>query len=592
MHSSNRQAARKRGRNGNRFALLISAVGLSLVSVSAANAQGEAVGQLQSILDEAAPVIKTIDVLLSVLFIGLLAAAFVTAILGMRQRSKIAAENSALRHALSDKTTQANRLAAVVSADGQATLIWTVDDTKPQLFGQLSAKAAAPSKSASFLAFGRWIEPKSAVQLERSIAELRENARSFSGVFETISGQPLEVTGRTSGGAAIVYMRELSEERARYYRFQSEHEAVVERLSIFEKLLNAVPSPAWLREPDGSLTWANTAYLNAMGTHDLVSASRLSDDPFRVSRNDRSNQALVRDGVLNDETTTVVAGDRRVFRTTVVSTEGNLIGLAEDHTSEDSVRRELSKTISLHEETLDGLNTAVAMFDENKRLRFYNQAFAELWDLPPVFLEKLPDMSLLLNQLRTEGKLPEMPEWQRWKNNILDRFQAVAPDQDWWHLPDGRMIRVMAHPHPKGGMTWVFENFTERRDLESRFAILTRVQSETLDHLAEGVAVFSPNGNLELHNPAFSEFWGLRKLLERERVHITAIQNSWNEHDAEYDLWSELTGLVTGFDEQRGTQNGRFEFADQTLTWSALPLPNSQTMITFMDTTGVEQIER
>ena len=35
-------------------------------------------------------------------------------------------------------------------------------------------------------------------------------------------------------------------------------------------------------------------------------------------------------------------------------------------------------------------------------------------------------------------------------------------------------------------MTWVYENVTERLDLESRYNALVSVQGETLDHLTEG----------------------------------------------------------------------------------------------------------
>ena len=43
-------------------------------------------------------------------------------------------------------------------------------------------------------------------------------------------------------------------------------------------------------------------------------------------------------------------------------------------------------------------------------------------------------------------------------------------------------------------MTWIYENVTERLDLESRYNSLIHVQGETLDHLSEGVGVFGSDG--------------------------------------------------------------------------------------------------
>ena len=92
---------------------------------------------------------------------------------------------------------------------------------------------------------------------------------------------------------------------------------------------------------------------------------------------------------------------------------------------------------------------------------------------------------------------------------MLAAYRSVDPQEHWWHLPDGRTLRVIANPQPKGGVTWMFENLTERIDLESRYNAAVRVQGETLDNLAEGVVVFGPDGRVRLDNPAFSRLWGL-----------------------------------------------------------------------------------
>ena len=103
-------------------------------------------------------------------------------------------------------------------------------------------------------------------------------------------------------------------------------------------------------------------------------------------------------------------------------------------------------------------------------------------------------------------------------------YRAVESQEHWWHLPDGRTIRVIANPQPKGGVTWVFENLTEKMDLESRYNTAVRVQGETLDNLAEGVAVFGPDGRIRLSNPAFAALWGLPDDLVAQKTHISAIR--------------------------------------------------------------------
>ena len=65
-------------------------------------------------------------------------------------------------------------------------------------------------------------------------------------------------------------------------------------------------------------------------------------------------------------------------------------------------------------------------------------------------------------------------------------------------------MRVVTTPNPQGGVTYLFEDVTERLDMVRRYDALIRVQGETLDNLAEAVAVFGSDGRLRLHNPAFA----------------------------------------------------------------------------------------
>ena len=86
----------------------------------------------------------------------------------------------------------------------------------------------------------------------------------------------------------------------------------------------------------------------------------------------------------------------------------------------ETVREEFERAVRSHADTLDRLTTAVAIFDAKEKLRFFNQAFQKLWGLEPGFLESAPDNALLLDRLRSEGKIAEQPEWRRWKESLLD----------------------------------------------------------------------------------------------------------------------------------------------------------------------------
>ncbi len=535
---------------------------------------------------------QTIEVMQFALFAGALTAALASALWLIRERGRTASQNLALRGRVSALNSRINQLEALATAEGQRAVVWTDRNTKPTVTGKLDAITGAPDNRSEFLAFGRWLEPRSATRLDHAIGALRDDAIPFGDVIQTSLGTPIEVTGRTVGGSAVVRFANLSGERAEHARVRAEYQRVVETLETLQTLLDSSRIPVWLRRKDGSLTWVNRAYGEAVEMAQTGDAVRRQAELFGTQTGRSIAAKRETEGAFAGSVTTVVRGDRVTYDVVDCTGPFGSAGLALDQTEAEAMRAELNTTIRSHEETLDGLTTAVAMFDAQAKLRFHNQAFERMWDLDAGFLAREPDMSMFLDRMRTEGKLPEQPEWRRWKDDVLSAFQSVDPAEHWWYLPDGRTMRVKAHPHPKGGLTWVFENLTERIDLESRYETMVRVQGETLDHLAEGVAVFGSDGKLQLANPAFKRFWGISHLMADGPLHIADISRSCTAQFGDPGPWEQFAGLVTGFEDERGETAGRAEADGRHLAWMVVPLPNGQTMITFVDVTDSEQIER
>ena len=265
----------------------------------------------------------------------------------------------------------------------------------------------------------------------------------------------------------------------------------------------------------------NRAYADAVEAVDGGEAVRDGKEFLGTIARDAIVSRHQRSRVFDQTVSTVVAGDRRVFAVTDFAGSEGSAGIAVDISSAETVREEFERAVRSHADTLDRLTTAVAIFDAKEKLRFFNQAFQKLWSLEPGFLESAPDNALLLDRLRSEGKIAEHPEWRRWKESLLAAYRAVELQEHWWHLPDGRTIRVVANPQANGGVTWIFENLTERMNLESRYNTAVRVQGETLDNLAEGVAVFGPDGRIRLANPAFTALWKLpRRHCRADNAHL------------------------------------------------------------------------
>lgn len=535
--------------------------------------------------------VNTAEVIQLAVFVGILGAALICAVALIREKGRLNAENTDLRGRVADLNASLQRSEALLNLRDQRVIVWGNDSKKPELIGSLPVETGAPEERAAFLGFGRWLMPRSAAALENAIASLRDKGAAFELVAETHAGAALEVQGRKSGAHAIVRFISISEAQRLQARLKLENQRIGSEYETLMGLIDAIDMPFWMRDGEGRLKWVNKAFARAVEAPDASVVIRDGKEFLGTQAREAIAQQHLSRPVYQQTVSTVIDGDRKMFAVTDVTGRDGSVGLAVDMSAADAIRDELSLVVRSHTDTLDQVATAVATFDAGQKLRFYNQAFQKLWDLDVGYLTSAPDNALLFDRLRSERKLPEQQEWRRWKENLLSAYRAVEPQEHLWHLPDGRTIRVAANPQPKGGVTWVFENLTEKIDLESRYTTAVRVQGETLDNLAEAVVVFGPDGRIRLFNPAFSQLWGISADTLRQSTHISAIRAECDAR-AENSPWGDFVAAVTGFDE-RSDRHGQTELRNGTvLQHAVIHLPNGQVMLTFVDVTDSVNVER
>ena len=133
-----------------------------------------------------------------------------------------------------------------------------------------------------------------------------------------------------------------------------------------------------------------------------------------------------------------------------------------------------------------------------------------MWGIAEDWLAAQPSFEEVLERLRELRRLPEAADFRAFKCEQLRMFTSVIePQQELMHLPDGRTLLLSISPHPFGGLTFVYEDVTDRLALERSCNTLTQVRRATLDHLFEGIAVYGSDGRLKLYNPAYLAIWGL-----------------------------------------------------------------------------------
>ena len=524
--------------------------------------------------------------------IGVISAALLSTMWMVRQRGNMESESREIRTALSDANQRISQYQALIADKNRRIVIWDGPNARPELLGQLPVETGAPQDN-EFLAFGRWLKSWSAGELDKAIDKLRGSGQSFDMVVETNRDEILEAQGRISGGRAFVRFIALNNLRAELAELKIERDRLMTSISTFQSLLDAIDLPVWQRDTEGKLTWVNQAYSEAVEAVSAEEALREGREFLTTVARERIRAAATPESPFHDKISTVVHGNRTFFDVVDVRAPNGSAGIAIDVSEAESVRAELARTLKSHAETLDHLATPVAIFDGERRLQFYNQAFVQLWELDIAFLEKRPDNSELLDRLRSAKKLPEQLNWKTWKDDVLSVYRALDTQADLWHLPNGQILRVFATAHPQGGATWVFENLTEQVDLETRYNTLVKVQGETIDHLSEGVAVFGPDGRIRLSNPAFRILWNITEAQAKPGTHIQALAEACAPSYDRPDGWKRFAEQITSFDDERPSSQGTLElYSNLVLDYAVIPLPNAQTMLTFVNKTDSVRAER
>jgi signal transduction histidine kinase len=498
--------------------------------------------------------------------------------------------DSIFRRRIAQLEGELNEAEAALKAEPHLLFIWRGRDREPdRIVGDMRDAARVPSSHDALLEFSSWLEPESASVLSAAIASLQASGASFNIGIRTTGGELLEADGRAAGRLATLRLRPLSGERRHITELAYDVRKLSKQVERLSAILDGAPFPIWLKDRDHQLIWVNRAYLSAVeiGDIDQVIARAVEVvDPTAIEFDNSGSQ-----GSRRARAHAVIEGAKRALDVHEVALAEGFASFAIDATALEESEKELKRHIRAHANTLDKIATAIAIFGPDQKLRFFNSAYAELWDLDPAWLETNPSDAEILDWLRARRKLPEQANYRDWKARQLNAYTTLETRESWWHLPDGQSLHVICEQHPFGGVTYLYENVTEKIRLESQYNELIGVQRETLDNLHEGVALFGTDGRLRLYNPTFARLWSLAAPFLDEHPHIeSVIRKSRALFDS--PMWDDLKFAVTSFDTNREAFKERIDRPDgMVLQVTSVPLPDGNTLLTYMDVTDTTRIE-
>lgn len=399
------------------------------------------------------------------------------------------------------------------------------------------------------------------------------------------------------GGAALVWVFDFSDSESELTRLREEAERARGDFHALVSLIEAAPMPMWFRRPDGELQLVNSAYVTAVGAASaeavVTGGIELIETVDGLAPAQVAKRAASKGAPIERIVHTTIAGQRRALRVSdlPLGSDG-IAGYAVDIEDMEEMSRSFRAFREAQRALLDQLSAGVAQFDVKRRLTFANQPFQRLFRLSARSLQDAPAFERLLDAARDAGRVPEARDFPAWRRERAGWFASGDTHEEAWTLADGTHLRIVAQPIPDGGLLLIVEDRTEQLRLSAMRDTLLRTRTATFDSLFESVAVFAPDGRMQLWNRRFAADWGLESEFLDTHPHIESLLKkiaSRMRKPAEAEMVGNVVRAATLDRAQKG---GRVALADgRMLEFAGVPLPDGNGLLAVLDITDSQKVE-
>lgn len=400
------------------------------------------------------------------------------------------------------------------------------------------------------------------------------------------------------GGAALVWVFDFTESHAEMARLRAAAARATGDFAALVGLIEAAPMPMWFRAADLTLQLVNQAYVDAVGATNAAEVVQGQIELLEVEEGlspaDVARASLESQNASERIVAATIHGARRTLRVSdlPLGQEG-VAGYAIDIEEQQQVAREFRAFRDAQRALLDQLSVGVALFDAEECLTFANRPFRRLFNLTEDPLEAQTPFERFLAEARERGRTPEVRDFPEWRRERVAWFGLREAIEEAWPLPGGTHLRVVAQPMPDGGLVLIAEDRTESLALSAVRDTLLRTRTATLDSLFEALAIFAPDGSVQLWNRSFAGTWGLATDLLDRHPSADELLSAIGRNLVRPEEASLIGAAVRAATLDRREKEGRVDLADgRTLRFAGIPLPDGNGLLTVLDITASQKAEQ
>ncbi|MBI5835335.1 MAG: PAS domain S-box protein, partial [Armatimonadetes bacterium] len=252
--------------------------------------------------------------------------------------------------------------------------------------------------------------------------------------------------------------------------------------------------------------------------------------------------------LLLDLRLSVIADNANDLSRVVVS----FLDITERTRAEEELRRRESQLRATLSSTADG----ILAVDDDGRVLYANERFAELWRVPRGLLEAGDDQVLL------DFVLAQLVEPEAFTAKVRALYGSDAEDSDTLFFRDGRVYERRSAPMRLdgrvAGRVWSFRDVTEGRRAEAALAAAEDRYRSIFENATQGIFQTTPDGRILIANPALARIFGY----DSPEQLLAEVQDIGSQTYVEPGRRGELRrrleaqGAVTGFEYEARRRDG------------------------------------
>lgn len=362
--------------------------------------------------------------------------------------------------------------------------------------------------------------------------------------------------------------------------------AMRSELATLRSVAENTPIATWKRRDDGTITWANSAYMSLAKSEEGPEAlfGWPPPDIFKdVSIPDTGEVEVKRISLPSRHSQSPLW-----FELTVMPGESESLLFADAIDEQVRAETALSAFIQTLTKTFAHLTIGLAIFDHDRHLALFNPALIDLTGIQPELLSSRPTLHSFLDELRERQRIPEPKDYKSWRLHVaqLEVGAAEGTYEQTWHLPTGQTYRVTGRPHPDGAVAYMFEDISSEISLTRSFRSEIEMGQSVLDSLEDAIAVFSESGVLTMSNAAYRKLWQVDPSTAIGEIAISDAAEHWQNCCQDSVVWTKIRRFILD-DQDRAPFTQTVVLNDtRSLACSVSPLVGRATLVRFQHTSN------